>query len=140
MSEFYEIIGSLELEEKEIDKLQIYLTNSFTKIISFNRKKVSDIELLYERERSKRSRLEAILDAKTYNLSSLWYIYKTTHCQSLWFEPARKSISFAILPTGDKENAYFRKEILDGDNYVKAVRYKITTRYGHTLFIIQIQK
>ena len=75
----------------------------------------------------KRTHLEAILDATTYSLSSLWYIYQPIHCQTLWFEPARRSLSFATAPTGDKENVYqiyFRNKILsqlEGDNYVKAV-------------------
>ncbi|PKY57295.1 hypothetical protein RhiirA4_478261 [Rhizophagus irregularis] len=41
-----------------------------------------------------------------HSLSSLWYIYQPIHCQTLWFEPARKSLSFATPPTVDKENAF----------------------------------
>lgn len=63
----------------------------------------------------------------THNISSLWYIYNPTHCQTLWFEPARKSLSFAIPPVGNKGNTYqtyFREKILtqlERNNYVKAV-------------------
>ncbi|GET65636.1 hypothetical protein GLOIN_2v1587158 [Rhizophagus irregularis DAOM 181602=DAOM 197198] len=47
--------------------------------------------------------------------------------QTLWFEPARKFLSFATPPTADEENvyqSYFREKFLsqlEGDNYVKAV-------------------
>ncbi|RIA90064.1 hypothetical protein C1645_823920 [Glomus cerebriforme] len=156
MSNIYEIIDSLDLEQAEVNKLKIYLiknremkeelfsalTSSYqTKEVQqillkefletipdkHQEKRSSNAELLYEQEKMKRTRLEALLDATTHSLSSLWYIYQPIHCQTLWFEPARKSLSFATPPTGDKENvyqSYFREQILsqlEKDNYVKAV-------------------